>query len=717
MHRHHEPRVAAAWLHRKPHGLDTSCAIRWSSPGRGRRRAAAALLFFGMLLLPLGMPGVFAQNGIDMDALEAQEEFGWGVRAYHRGYFEDAVLSFQRALALAPDDARARLWLGRAYYRAGLESAALDEWRTLLELGEDSLFLRNEVARMEHRRGVSSVEVVTEPYVMSEKIDGQRGDIRIFRRPAGIAPGASGTMVVSSFLGYELVVLDPNGRRVNRFTGGLEGFDAPFDLVAYDEGFFVSEFGGDRIAKLSDDGERKAEFGTSGLGDGELLGPQYLAWDEVGYLYVSDWGNRRVVRFDEDGEYLGSVGFESSEYDGLREPGGVAVLDGRLYVGDQGRDHVAVFDRSGNFLEILGDGQFSAPEGVSRFSDSELMVVDDGAIYVLNVENDTVRELADLSDDAERLTRAVRDNNGRVVVTDFDQGAVFVLTERPGLYTGLDVQIERVYADDFPEVAMDVRVRNRNGDPIAGLGSENFMITEARADVGDPELLYAGDRDEELHVSLVLDRPDALRPERSRIEDIIREVVPEVREHGSIRIFSADAEPSLLEPPGMGVETLVDSTLRQLQEGDARAPAQTDVAFQDASAKLFAERGARSVLFVSTGEVADDAFDRHDVDELARRMVNNGVRFSVLLFGAELASELEYLVTETGGTTYEAGDARGLEPLVSKMRTGAHGLYTLQFETDRHGDFGREYIPVEVQAVLAQQTGRDELGYFAPFDL
>ena len=63
-------------------------------------------------------------------------------------------------------------------------------------------------------------------------------------------------------------------------------------------------------------------FGSEGPLAERLLGPQYLAADDRGFIYVSDWGNQRVAKYDPQGNYVLS-------FEGLSGPSGIAV-DGEV---------------------------------------------------------------------------------------------------------------------------------------------------------------------------------------------------------------------------------------------------------------------------------------------------------------------------------------------------------------------------------------------------
>ena len=125
------------------------------------------------------------------------------------------------------------------------------------------------------------------------------------------------------------------------------------------------------------------EFGSFGEGAGQVNFPTGVAADSAGDVYVADTENRRVDKYDENGNFLlawgdgvidGShelqtctaatgcrKGIESSTPDAFEFPSGVAVDNdpssasfGDVYVIDFARSRVVKFDPSGKFLLALG---------------------------------------------------------------------------------------------------------------------------------------------------------------------------------------------------------------------------------------------------------------------------------------------------------------------------------------------------------------------------
>ena len=61
-------------------------------------------------------------------------------------------------------------------------------------------------------------------------------------------------------------------------------------MVYADNGnLYISEFSGDSVTRCFPDGSGLIRFGESGIGDGQFKGPGYIALDNRGYLYITDY--------------------------------------------------------------------------------------------------------------------------------------------------------------------------------------------------------------------------------------------------------------------------------------------------------------------------------------------------------------------------------------------------------------------------------------------
>ncbi|MDR1180246.1 MAG: NHL repeat-containing protein, partial [Spirochaetales bacterium] len=360
---------------------------------------------------PEGAPG----GSLDFDQLRADEELRSGVRAFHNGFYSEAILSFQRSLSFKPAAVLTRSWLGRAYYLAGFNDAALSEWKTASSSAGGSVLLDSFIEVMEARQGLARELAQTGRWVSAGDIAGVSGELTIFRRPTSVRARGDGSFFLVSYLTNEVARIDLNGLVRQRMRGGLAGFDHPFDVVAADDGsVYISEFRGDRVTKCGASGEVLAVLGGRGRGPGQLLGPQYLALDSEGSVYVSDWGNRRVVKFNRDGEYVTSFGQKDDFYPGFIAPTGIAFHNGYVYVADKQRRHLAVFDPSGNYMTTLLEGRLASPEGISVLENGQFLIADTTKVVSYDVQGGGLEVLSDFGGQARRVLSVDRDANGSI---------------------------------------------------------------------------------------------------------------------------------------------------------------------------------------------------------------------------------------------------------------------------------------------------------------
>ncbi|MEM3065574.1 MAG: HYR domain-containing protein, partial [Candidatus Nitrosotenuis sp.] len=127
---------------------------------------------------------------------------------------------------------------------------------------------------------------------------------------------------------------------------------------------FVSSFGGQGLVKT-----------------GAFSFPQYVAVDEAGNVYVTDLGNFRVQKFDNEGVYLHSWGSKGTDSKNFQSPAGIAVRNNFVYVVDHELNVVKKFDTTGNFILSWGStgtepGKFKLPNGIAVSKDDFVYVVD-----------------------------------------------------------------------------------------------------------------------------------------------------------------------------------------------------------------------------------------------------------------------------------------------------------------------------------------------------
>lgn len=192
-------------------------------------------------------------------------------------------------------------------------------------------------------------------------------------RPANLAqgefPGVPGTLAV------------PQGIAVQESTGNV---------------FIANGRGIDRVEVFDSKGNYIKGIGGTGTGPGQFDEPAALAFDPYGNLYAGDVFNNRVNVFDNEGKFVRSIA--NGQFTGLIEgrpffgPSSIAFdKNGIGYVGDYSADRILKFDNGGNIVGSIGSsgtapGQFLGPSGITISQNS-------GNVYVADQNNNRIQVL------------------------------------------------------------------------------------------------------------------------------------------------------------------------------------------------------------------------------------------------------------------------------------------------------------------------------------
>lgn len=206
-------------------------------------------------------------------------------------------------------------------------------------------------------------------------------------KPVGLALHPDGRIFVADTHYSRVKIFDRDGTPLGGF--GEEGFgDGQFQLptdVAFDDrGFiYVSEyFGNDRITKWTPDLHFVSAFGVTPIAERRLSRPTGLVIDDEQTLWVADACNHRIVRFSLDGQVLSTFGEFGSDPGQMRYPYDLALTPEKtLLVCEYEGNRLQWFDKQGRSLRTWGKsgrapGELFAPWGATYGPGGRVYIVD-----------------------------------------------------------------------------------------------------------------------------------------------------------------------------------------------------------------------------------------------------------------------------------------------------------------------------------------------------
>ncbi len=265
------------------------------------------------------------------------------------------------------------IWFDRDYTKyaqaVGSSSMTLTNW---IPADQMKLFIRKDVASKIWNYGVGPAESVAtvDPYeagmisLSAEQIFDSNLYPLGLNAPRAIAPGLANDFYIADSRNHRILHISSDGSLINQWGSFADAFssDAPISTfnepwgigVGPDGSVYVTDTWNHRIQKFTKDGAPVKMWGQYGQplpgvpeSASSFWGPRGVAVDVKGNVLVADTGNKRIVVFDKDGNYItefGSAGFDPGQFD---EPVGVAIApSGTVYVTDTWNQRIQAFEPS-----------------------------------------------------------------------------------------------------------------------------------------------------------------------------------------------------------------------------------------------------------------------------------------------------------------------------------------------------------------------------------
>jgi len=183
--------------------------------------------------------------------------------------------------------------------------------------------------------------------------------------PVGVAVDSNGDIYVASRSKHPIMEFGPDGTYLRSVGDGLTSFDSAHSVRIDPQGnLWYVDVAANLIIEFSPQGSllrvlgRKPDSWQLRYGPSSLHphppwmfdGPTDLAFGPSGDIFVTDgYGNSRVVKFDQNGNYLKSWGERGAAPGQLHTPHSIVTdSKGRVYVADRGNKRIQVFDAQGN---------------------------------------------------------------------------------------------------------------------------------------------------------------------------------------------------------------------------------------------------------------------------------------------------------------------------------------------------------------------------------
>ncbi len=227
------------------------------------------------------------------------------------------------------------------------------------------------------------------PAIAIQTVGNLRSAPGVFSSPSGMdVDFANAELYVANAYNHRIEVLDVVTGAFKRSFGQL-GFGAtngdmlaPTDILVQDNQVLISNRFLNKVSIFDKAGLELGSFGTAGAAPGQLNQPYGIAGDSDGAVYIVDFGNNRLQKFDSGFNLVWSTAGYGAGPGEMWAPIRVIVTDdGRVLVAEAYNNRVQVLNaETGEFITSFGSagsgpGELSLPFGLAMDLNQKTVMV------------------------------------------------------------------------------------------------------------------------------------------------------------------------------------------------------------------------------------------------------------------------------------------------------------------------------------------------------
>jgi hypothetical protein len=246
---------------------------------------------------------------------------------------------------------------------------------------------------------------------------------------------------------------------------------------------------------------------------------------------------------------------------------------------------------------------------------------------------------------------------------------------------------------------------------VLGLEKGNFRISEDGRYPDSINLAFQSIQSKTADVSIIFEESAYMTEKKDILRRAVNDLYSSFSSGDRIRLVSAGKDAALLADINTPREDVIKSILQSVSYSREFSPG---AGIRLGASQIVSSINKKAVIFLYSGSPSIFKYDKYRLVDIMQFLRNNNIKFYYIYFEpGGTNEELDYICTETGGSSSYIYEPGGIGGLAGTVRNSPGSYYLLEYRSKSFDEFGRKYIPVRLEAVYNKKSGRDELGYFA----
>ncbi len=692
-----------------------------------------SLIFISLLYGLVACLNIYAQPipRFRVQEQQSRDFFHKGLLFYHSHRYGAAREFFYKALNVHPYFHLARSYLGDAYYYSGNWGEAIEQWEFLTETSGHAYPLVEQRSQLLRFRLGHTKQ--PDKYVFVRYYNPNSWINHKFKHPSDLSFSSDGHIHLASYSSANVIHFSPSGVAIGESSGPFYNvLSRPIALTvdsstASNYKIYVCDYAKDRIQVFSKKGSSQFSFGEAGSGPGQFHGPTGIAiYHPQKFVFVSDAGNRRIQKFDLEGKFLLEIGHNLGNA-APQHPAGLAIDDSQtLYVADRDGGRILLFDFDGNYSGSLASEHIKKPRGLDVHNNRLIIADEEKGIVFYDIKDRLWSKMGEVRDKKDRLIQIRRpfsarvDPSGALYIADYGTNRLLVLSPLGMRISNLNCKIQKIDQTSFPQIALFVTATNRLDQPLIGLTHRSFYLSENDQSIKETRINNIIPYNRRTSIAIVKENSPFFIKNYDRYLDLsLGKTLSSLRISDTVYLIHAgdDARLSYQGLEGMRILRLAQTP----QKNSSQIP-RLDKGIYEGISYLVKRIGPRALLLIVSGKHYEKAFTTYSIARLHQYARSHSIPIYVLSYEGEQelpkrqqAQDLyQKLAMQTGGKYFHAFNELALGDLYKLINEDKDRRYIISYETKLGKKLSGRYVDIRLEVDYLGTRGIASSGYFIP---